>query len=384
MSAKPPLRLLTIGHSYVVALNRRLPQEIARVAGDRWSVTAVAPRFVRAELRDIALEPDPSESSNLEPINAYATNHLHVMTFGLRLRQILRQRWDFVHIYQEPYIFAGWQSAYWTPRGIPYVFYTAQNIPKNYPPPFSWMERYTLNRCAGWIGCGETIVEAQLRRGYGSKPHRVIGFGVDTDMFRPDAERGARARHVLGWDNSIPVVCFLGRFAIGKGLELLMAALDRLHCPWRALFIGSGPLQRDVEEWGKKYPERVRICGATHDQVPPYLNAADILCAPSQTLPSVREQFGRMLIEGFASGVALVGSDSGEVPHVIGDAGLVVGERDRDGWVKALTSLLENKNLRDDLSLRGRRRAIEQFSWSVIARQHLDFFEEVIARRAAS
>lgn len=373
-----PLRLLTVGHSYVVALNRRLPHEIARVAGGRWEVTAVAPRFVRAELRDIALEVRTDESCQLEPVGMYATKHVHVMAFGFRLREILRRGWDMVHIYQEPYIFAGWQAAYWTPDHTPFVFFTAQNLAKEYPPPFSWMEGYCLGRCAGWIGCGETVVDTLVKKDYGRKPHRRIGFGIDVEVFCPDKERRQYTRQQLGWDESVPVVSFLGRLIPEKGLDLLTSALGQLHSPWRALFIGSGPMQRNLEEWSKKYPGRVHIAGVTHDEVPAYLNAADILCAPSQTMANWREQFGRMIIEGFASGLAVVGSDSGEIPHVIGDAGIVVGEKDQSAWVRTLERLIEDKSLRTDLSGRGRVRAEEQFAWPIIARQHLEFFEQLV------
>ena len=381
MTARP-LRLLTVGHSYVVALNRRLPHEIARVAGGRWEVTAVAPRFVRSELRDIVLEMRTDELCQLEPVDMYATKHVHVMAFDFRLREILRRGWDMVHIFQDPYIFAGWQPAYWTPKPVPVVFFANQNITKRYPPPFSWMERYCVNRCAGWIGCGETVIEALTRKGYGEKPHRLIGYGVDVETFRPDKERRERTRQQLGWDDSVPVISFLGRLTSEKGIDLLTSVLGQLRLPWRALFIGSGPMQKNLEEWGKKFPGRVRIVGVTHDEVPAYLNAADILCAPSQTMANWREQFGRMIIEGFASGLAVVGSDSGEIPHVIGDAGIVVGERDQPSWVRTLERLIDNKSLRAELSERGRIRAEEQFAWPVIARRHLEFFERLILDQA--
>jgi glycosyltransferase involved in cell wall biosynthesis len=377
MSARP-LRLLTVGHSYGVALNRRLPHEIARVSGGRWEVTAVAPQFVRSEMRDIPLEVGTDELCLLEPVEMYATRHPHVMAFDFRLREILRRGWDMVHIFQDPYIVAGWQPAYWTPKGVPFVFLSAQNLIKRYPPPFSWMESYCVDRCAGWIGCGETVVEALLKKGYGHKAHRRIGFGVDVELFRPDKERRQHTLQLVGWDESVPVVCFLGRLTPQKGLDLLTSALDRLHPPWRALFIGSGPMQGSLEEWGEKFPERVRIVNLTHDEVPAYLNAADILCAPSQTMVNAHEQFGRMIIEGFASGLAVVGSDSGEIPYVIGDAGIVVGEKDQSGWVSALGRLLEDERLRADLSSRGRARAEDQFAWPVIARQHVEFFEQLL------
>jgi glycosyltransferase involved in cell wall biosynthesis len=373
-----PLRLLTIGHSYAVALNRRLPHEIARVSGGRWDVTVVAPRFVRSEMRDVALEVRTDESCQLEPVDMYATKRPHLMAFGFRLREILRRGWDLVHIFQDPYIFAGWQPAYWTPKSVPFVFFANQNITKKYPPPFSWMERYCVNRCAGWIGCGETVVTALGAKGYGVKPHRRIGYGVDVKAFRPDRERGRRTRERLGWDDSVPVISFLGRLIPEKGLDLLTSALDHVHRPWRALFIGAGPMQTRLKEWGTRRHAQVRIVSVTHDEVPAYLNAADILCAPSQTMPNWREQFGRMIIEGFASGLAVIGSDSGEIPYVIGDAGIVVGERDQSGWANALDLLIQDGPFRADLSLRGRVRAEEQFAWPVIATKHLEFFEQLM------
>jgi glycosyltransferase involved in cell wall biosynthesis len=375
-----PLRLLTIGHSYVVALNRRLPNEIARVSDGRWEVTVAAPRFVRAELRNIALERDADELSRLEPANAYATKHLHLLGFGLRLREILRRGWDMVHVFQEPYIFSGWQAAYWTPKGTPIVYFTNQNRTKEYPPPFSWMERYCVERCAGWIGCGDLVIEALLKKGYGQKPYRCIGYGVDVDLFRPDLDRRQGVREQLGWDDSVPVIVFLGRLVPGKGLELLTSALDQVRSPWRCLFIGAGPLQEFLEGWARKYPSDVRIVGARHGEVPGYLNAGDILCAPSQTTSTTYEQFGRMIIEGFASGLAVVGSDSGEVPRVIADAGIVVGESDEAGWVSAVERLLRDQALRSELSARGRVRAVKNFAWPVIARRHIEFFEEILGR----
>ncbi len=218
-----------------------------------------------------------------------------------------------------------------------------------------------------------------LAGGYGRRPHRLIGYGVDVEAFRPDKSRRQRALQRLRWDDSIPVIAFLGRLVPEKGLALLTDALDQLHSSWRALFIGSGPLRENLEEWAKKYPGRVSFVSPAHDEVPEYLNAADILCTPSQTIPNWSEQFGRMIIEGFASRLAVVGSDSGEIPHVVGDAGIVVGEKDLSGWVRTLDRLIEDETLRADLSQRGRVRAVDHFAWPVIARRHIDFFEQILA-----
>src|SRR5262249_25192302 len=112
-------------------------------------------------------------------------------------------------------------------------------------------------------------------------------------------------------------------------------------------------------------------------EVPAHLSAMDVLCAPSQTMPRWREQLGRMLIEAFACGVPVAGSDSGEIPHVIRDAGVVVGEADLPGWGKALADLLESPARRAELARRGLERA-QDFSWPRVARRHIEFFEELL------
>ena len=63
-------RLLSIAHSYVVALNRRLAHAIAK-EGEHWEVTAVAPTFFHGDLRPIRLEHGPAEASSLEGVQAY-------------------------------------------------------------------------------------------------------------------------------------------------------------------------------------------------------------------------------------------------------------------------------------------------------------------------
>jgi len=157
-----------------------------------------------------------------------------------------------------------------------------------------------------------------------------------------------------------------------------MEALDQVKTPWRALFVGAGPMEGALENWAARFGDRVKIMkGMAHSQVPALLNAMDILCVPSQTTRQWREQFGRVIVEGFASGVPVVGSDSGEIPEVIGDAGRIVGQRDVNGWVDAIGELVDNSALRADFLARGLDRARNTYAWPVIARRHLDFFEEL-------
>jgi glycosyltransferase involved in cell wall biosynthesis len=376
-------RLLTIGHSYAVRVNRRLAHEFSRVGKDDWEITAIAPRHFQGtrDLRAVSLQMADDEPCRVDGIRAYMTGRIHCFWYGAALRRHLAQPWHLVHCWEEPYILAGWQIAGWTRPSSRLVIVTAQNWSKHYPPPFRWTERSVLRRSSGWVHFGKTIETALIDRpGYRERPHRLIPMGVDCQHFQPSQPDKLAVRQGLGWQpDGPPVVGFLGRFTPEKGVSLLTRILDRMRLEWRALFVGAGPLEGELRKWATRHGNRVRICNNVgHDDVPRYLNAMDVLCAPSQTTPTWREQFGRMLVEAFACGVPVMGSDSGEIPYVIEDAGDIVPEADESAWEAALGQLLESPSRRFELASRGRQRAIAKFDWPVIARQHLDFFEELL------
>lgn len=378
-----PRRLVTVSHSYVVTLNRRLANEMARVGGAAWDVTAVAPRFFHGDLSHIHLQHEPDEAAKVHGIRAFLSRSPHAFVYGPELREHLRGA-DLVHAWEEPYVLAGLEAAMLTPRHVPFVFSTFQNLSKHYPPPFAQAERFVVRRSVGWVTGAATVKDNLLGRpGYASRPMRVIPMGVDTELFRPDRASGAAVRRALGWESDgPPVVGYLGRFVPEKGLPLLMQALEQLQSPWRALFTGGGPQEAELRAWAARQGDRVRVLtGVSHDGVPRVLNAMDVLCAPSQTTPRWKEQFGRMLSEAFACGVPVLGSDSGEIPHTMGDAGLVLPEADTSAWTRALGELLENPERRRELATRSRERAVTRFAWPVVARAHLDFFDELLARR---
>jgi glycosyltransferase involved in cell wall biosynthesis len=188
----------------------------------------------------------------------------------------------------------------------------------------------------------------------------------------------------LGWSSpGPPVIGYLGRFVPEKGVELLMRVVDRLRSPCRILFVGAGPLEGTLRDWASRGHDARVVTGVAHDEVPAQLNAMDVLCAPSQTTPAWREQFGRMVIESFACGVPVLSSDSGELPHVVGDAGRIVPESDEGMWTDALQQLLESPAERERLSQAGVARARERFDWPVIARSHHAFFSGLLDERGA-
>jgi len=352
------IRILTIGHSYVIALNRAIVREVARHPD--FEVTVAAPSFFHGDLRDLALEPEPEGSPlRLVSLDAHWSRWIHVFHYRARsLRQLLRQNeFDLVHAWEEPYIYAGYHIARSLARlPVPFSFYTCQNLEKQLPPPFRSFERATLARAQGWIAAGGLVYDAMRTRGYPAERGRVLALAVDTTVFEPlDESRRASVQGRLGLRP--PVIGYTGRLTEDKGLRILMQAMEQIggERPWSLLLLGSGPMEGKILDWAKTrgWGDRVRIMLARHDEVPSYLGTMDMLVAPSQTTCHWKEQFGRMLIEAFACGVPVIGSDSGEIPYVIGDAGRVVGEKDVLGWAAAIVELLDRPDLRADLTRRG-------------------------------
>lgn len=381
-------RLLTLGHSYVVAANRRLAHEMALAGAGEWEVTAAAPDRFPGDLRDITLEPIEGEACRVVAVPVRFARTPHLMRYRKPLRDLIRGGgWDVIHCWQEPFVLAAADVARAAPADAALIYATFQNIPKRYPIPFSRFERASMSRADGWIAFGRTVEQTLAGRpGYRDRPHAVIAPGVDAARFRPDAEARGRVRRELGWaDEGDPVVGYLGRFVEPKGLQVLTTALSRTERPWRALFVGGGPERDKLDKWTGDYLDRVRIVsGVAHEQVPAYLAAMDVLVAPSLTTPKWREQFGRMLIEAMACGVPVVGSSSGEIPHVVGDAGIIVPEGDPDALATVLDGLLADPDRRAEMSRRGLERVRAEFALPVVARRHLAFFDEVLAAKHGS
>jgi len=373
------LRVLSIGHSYVVGANRALMREVAR--DPRLEVTVAGPAFFHGDLRPVCFDPEPPGSQlSTCRVPARWTSRIHVFRYSHHcLEELLRNgRFDVVHAWEEPYIYAGYQIATaMNGSRARFCFRTAQSYVKWYPPPFSVFERTGLKRAQGWIAGANLVYKAMLQRGYPERRGRVLTLAVDTSVFRP-LSSAERSSVLLELGLTPPVVGFVGRFTEAKGLDVLLRAMEQVKrsSDWSLLLLGSGEYGRRIRAWAanRGWSRRVCLRLVKHDEVPRYLGAMDLLVAPSQTRRNWREQFGRMLIEAFACGVPVIGSDSGEIPHVIGDAGRIVAEADVDGWATAITNLLRDPAARAEFAARGLER-VQRYSVTSVAQQYRDYFQ---------
>lgn len=170
---------------------------------------------------------------------------------------------------------------------------------------------------------------------------------------------------------------FVGRIASEKGIFTLADACARMRGDIQMLFVGDGPdrslLQRRLGELGLE--QRSRFVGLIErDKIAPCYTEMDVLVLPSLSTPGWKEQFGVVLAEAMLMGVPVVGSTSGAIPEVIGDAGLTFAEGDADALHGCLQSLHDSPETCRDLARRGVSRAQEHFTPRALARQLVDLF----------
>lgn len=305
------------------------------------------------------------------PILLNGSYHLHFYPGLGRLLDHLRP--DLLHIDEEPYNTATWHAARLAVRrGIPFVFFTWQNLLRRYPPPFRWMERYVYARTAHAIAGNVGAAQVLRTKGYRGPLSVIPQFGVDPDLFAPCPVSRDERPFTIG---------FAGRLVEEKGVLVLLDAVAGLPGEWRLLIRGSGPLEPQVRARVQALglSGRVRIePPLPSTQMPAFYHSLDVLVLPSLSRPHWVEQFGRVLIEAMACEVPVVGSDCGEIPNVVGEAGLIVPEGDALALRNALHRLMEHPEVRRALGKKGRERVLRHFTQAQVAHRTWQVYRQVL------
>jgi glycosyltransferase involved in cell wall biosynthesis len=158
-------------------------------------------------------------------------------------------------------------------------------------------------------------------------------------------------------------------------------ALTLLPDYCRAVFVGSGPLKTVLSEQAERLgiAERVIFKPAVPTyQVPHEIEQWDVHVLPSITRPNWVEQFGRTLAEAMSCETPVIGSSSGEIPHVIGDAGLIFKEGDVSELSACIQKLLDDPSLYTELAKRGRQRVLDTYTQQCIAQQTYEVYVSML------
>jgi L-malate glycosyltransferase len=388
------MKILVASHTYIVDLNceklRALSQlepdlEVTVVVPKRWQPGGVQNRNIETQYRD-------EGKFRIVPISNFSQNHQGLLTFGFDLISLMRQF--------RPQIIQVEQGS----RSLSYaqmitlnkllglkaknIFFTWWNLPYALNFPIDLLEKYNLQNSHGIISGNQDGAEILRQRGFQGSIKVMPQLGVDESVFKPQSQPELAKK--LGIQLDEFVVGFVGRFVQEKGLLTLLEALSLLpDKPWKLLLLGRGALKSELinKAMEKKIKDKIIFRESVpHDQVAQYINVMSTLVLPSETtyqfktISSVgwKEQFGHVLIEAMACQVPVIGSNSGEIPHVIENAGLIFPEGDAKALADCIVQLIEKPDLAQNLGEMGYQKFMAQYTNKALAKQQLEFYQELV------
>jgi glycosyltransferase involved in cell wall biosynthesis len=228
------------------------------------------------------------------------------------------------------------------------------------------------------VSCSRANVNRNLFR-YRQDKIRVIGNGVDLDLFKPDPAARAAVRTERGVDDATPLIGMVARFHPVKDLGTFLTAARQVigtHPHVRFLLCGQG-----MESTNAVLTRMI----ASHDLEQSVLrlgfreDVARVFAALDvHVLSSRSEAFGNVLIESMASGVPCAATDVGESRFIIGDSGRIVPPRDPSALAAAVRELIElPQSEMDALRLRARQRVAENFTLQATIAQYAELYKTI-------
>ena len=334
--------IVVMSHAGVLSVNRALFQELARITDIQ--ITLIVPKQWNGDLIQ-KLEFQQTKEDHLLKIIAVPvkiSGNGSLFFYSSELASELKKLStsltpDFLFLDEEPWSLAALQ-AYQLFKNTPKCFFTKQNLKKKIPLPFRLLEQWVFKNTVFAFTISEEA-SSVLRSKKFTQPIHILPHSYEPTQFHPlspNEKQELKLRLGIPYDNkNSQIISYFGRMTEEKGiLDLLKAfelishhsSMDHTHFLW----VGSGPLYPFLKASLEKVaPTRATLLPAIeHHEVGKALALSDVVIVPSRTRTNWKEQFGRILIEAMACGAAVIGSDSGEIPHLINktQGGLVFPE----------------------------------------------------------
>lgn len=372
------MRVLILSKALIVGAYQKKLEALAALPDIDLTV-AVPPMWREPRVGVVPLERRFTQGYRFEVLPIRLNGHHHVHYYPTIARLVAQVRPDVFHVDEESFNLATYVALRAGVRyGARCCFYNYANIDRYYPPPFAWFERYAFRHAAHALAANQEAAAIIRRHGYRGPLSVLPQVGVDPQLFAPAAECSC-----VDEDQRPLVVGYVGRLIAEKGVLDLVEAFAQVPSPVQLRLVGEGDQrERIVERVAQlRLRERVAFVPWTAD-VPGELRRLDVLVLPSHTTATWKEQFGRILIEAMSCGLVVVGSSSGEIPHVVGDAGLIFPEGDVAALAAVLRRLVDEPALRGALRRQGRARVLERYTQAGLAQQYDLIYRSMVGLQA--
>ncbi len=366
------MRVVMLSKACIVGIYQRKLEEIASYPDI--DLTVLVPPHWRDKRGRQVLERTYVQGYELRVIPIRLTGFYHVHFYPTLFQELTRLHPDVFHVDEEPYNLATWLAMRYAVRlNIPALFFTWQNILRSYPFPFSAFEQFAYEHARFAIAGNQEALHVLRQKGF-KGPVRVLPqFGVDPDIFRPLSETKKEEGRPF-------TIGYAGGLLHEKGVDILLRAIVHLRGRWQLHLVGTGKNERALRRLARSLGIADRVVWTPKvpsTEMPRVYNQFDVLVLPSRSLAHWKEQFGRVLIEAMACEIPVIGSTCGEIPNVIGDAGLIFPEEDVEALARHLQALLDDENLRRRLGQAGRERVLSQFTQAHVAQETVRLYRHL-------
>jgi phosphatidyl-myo-inositol dimannoside synthase len=201
--------------------------------------------------------------------------------------------------------------------------------------------------------------------------------GVDPLEFRPGAG-GMRIRHELGIPADRPVVVCVSRMVPRKGQDMLVQAWPKVRarssCDPLLVLVGDGPYRPALDKLARRtgVSDSVLFTGpVSWEDLPAFYDAGNVFAMPCRTRRAGLdvEGLGIVYLEASATGLPVVGGDSGGAPDAIidGETGYVVPGRDQEALTEKLVELLADPAGAAAMGDKGQAWIDREWTWDLVA-----------------
>ena len=365
-------RILVVSSIYVDPANRG---KLRALAARDLDVTVGVPQRWREAGLGRTLEVGWERQSGVEvfPIPVTGSGKADRLRYaGRALASLLRdKRPDLVQVEEEPGTRVALQVARAARRlKIPVVLFTRQNVTPTDGLFAAWRRARTLRRVRGAIA-GSTAAAELVREVAPDLPVAVLPqLGVAVP---PHPEHALHEGLAIG---------YVGRLVPEKGVDTLLEALAEIRGDrWHLSVVGDGPDRERLEALASelRLAARVRWAGALPpQQIERLWQDLDVLVVPSRRYGTWAEAALHVVAEAMAHEVAVIGTDGGITPEIIGEAGVIVPPGEASALAAALRRLA-TPAARQPLVQAARARAMQLFSEDAVAERTLAFWKEVVS-----
>ncbi len=377
-SAGDPLRVLFISHAYVVGVNQGKLAAIAQVENVEVGLLAPSNWKAREWNRSLPLErPYPNLHLYSAPVMFTGRVGAHFYAPWTIWKVLKDFKPDIIQVEAEVFSLCAFEVAIFARMtGKPMVVFGWENQIRQLPLPRWRICQFVLDTASAITPGNQDGADLMKQWDYRGLLEVMPQMGVDPQFFAPPSTTPN--------DSAIFRIGFLGRLAQSKGIDLVFTAVAQLRdqgIDSQIILCGSG----DEEAALRKLAEDLQIAdqivwrGAVpHHKAPAELSQFDVLVLPSRSTATWKEQFGHVLIEAMSMGIPVIGSNSGEIPNVIGRADLVFPEEDANALAEILARMIKDVQWRQETGAYGIQRVHQLYTHEQIAQRLISLWQNVL------